>query len=53
MELRVYTIDGSETARTATLNDKIFNVEPNDHAIWLDVKQFREPAQAQRHMHHG
>ena len=40
MELRAYKIDGSETARTATLNDKIFNVEPNDHAIWLDVKQY-------------
>ena len=40
MELTVYKIDGSETARTATLNDKIFNVEPNDHAIWLDVKQY-------------
>ena len=40
MELRVYKIDGSETARTATLNDKIFNVEPNDRAIWLDVKQY-------------
>ncbi|MBO4503371.1 MAG: 50S ribosomal protein L4 [Bacteroidales bacterium] len=40
MELTVYKIDGSEAARTATLNDKIFNVEPNDHAIWLDVKQY-------------
>ena len=40
MELRVYKIDGSETAKTVTLNDKIFNVEPNDHAIWLDVKQY-------------
>ncbi len=40
MELTVYRIDGSEAARTATLNDKIFNVEPNDHAIWLDVKQY-------------
>ena len=39
MELRVYKIDGSETARTATLNDKIFNVEQNDHAIWLDAQQ--------------
>ena len=39
MELRVYKIDGSETAKTVTLNDRIFNVEPNDHAIWLDVKQ--------------
>ena len=38
MELRVYNIDGSETAKTVTLDDRIFNVEPNDHAIWLDVK---------------
>ena len=40
MELRVYKIDGSESGKTITLNDKIFNVEPNDHAIWLDVKQY-------------
>ena len=40
MELAVYKIDGSEAARTVTLNDQIFNVEPNDHAIWLDVKQY-------------
>ena len=38
MELKVYKIDGSETAKTVTLDDRIFNVEPNDHAIWLDVK---------------
>ena len=40
MELTVYNIDGSATAKTVTLNDNIFNVEPNDHAIWLDVKQY-------------
>ncbi len=40
MELKVYKTDGSEAARTVTLNDRIFNVEPNDHAIWLDVKQY-------------
>ncbi|MBO4645033.1 MAG: 50S ribosomal protein L4 [Bacteroidales bacterium] len=38
MELKVYKIDGSESAKTVTLDDRIFNVEPNDHAIWLDVK---------------
>ena len=38
MELKVYKIDGTETAKTVTLDDRIFNVEPNDHAIWLDVK---------------
>ena len=40
MELRVYKIDGSESGKTVTLNDNIFNVEPNDHAIWLGVKQY-------------
>ena len=40
MELKVYKIDGSESGKTVTLNDNIFNVEPNDHAIWLDVKQY-------------
>ncbi|MCL2168005.1 MAG: 50S ribosomal protein L4 [Lentimicrobiaceae bacterium] len=38
MELKVYKTDGSESTKTVTLNDKIFNIEPNDHAIWLDVK---------------
>ncbi|MDR2973079.1 MAG: 50S ribosomal protein L4 [Bacteroidales bacterium] len=38
MELKVYKTDGSESTKTVTLNDNIFNIEPNDHAIWLDVK---------------
>jgi len=38
MELKVYKIDGSESGKTATLNDNIFNIEPHDHAVWLDVK---------------
>ena len=40
MELAVYTIEGKETGRTVVLNDELFNIEPNDHAIWLDVKQY-------------
>jgi large subunit ribosomal protein L4 len=40
MELKVYKIDGSETSKVVTLKDSIFNVEPNDHAIWLDVKHY-------------
>lgn len=40
MELKVYKTDGSETSKVITLNDSIFNVEPNDHAIWLDVKHY-------------
>src|SRR5690554_22122 len=40
MELKVYKIDGSESSKVITLNERIFNVEPNDHAIWLDVKHY-------------
>ena len=40
MELEVYSIKGAKTDRKVTLNDTIFGVEPNDHAIYLDVKQF-------------
>ena len=40
MELSVYNISGKETGRKANLNDQIFGIEPNDHAIYLDVKQF-------------
>ncbi len=40
MELTVYNIKGEKTAKTVTLNDEVFNVTPNDHAIYLDVKQY-------------
>jgi large subunit ribosomal protein L4 len=40
MELAIYNIDGSKTAKTINLNDEIFGIEPNDHAIYLDVKQY-------------
>ncbi|MGI6292253.1 MAG: 50S ribosomal protein L4 [Bacteroidales bacterium] len=40
MELKVLKIDGTETGRTVTLNDAIFGIEPNQHVIWLDVKQY-------------
>ncbi|MFA5587239.1 MAG: 50S ribosomal protein L4 [Mariniphaga sp.] len=40
MELSVLNIEGKETGRTITLDDRIFGVEPNDHAIYLDVKQY-------------
>jgi len=39
MELNVLNIKGEDTGRTVTLNDTIFGIEPNDHAIYLDVKQ--------------
>ena len=40
MELSVYNIKGEDTGRKVTLNDAVFGIEPNDHAIYLDVKQF-------------
>jgi len=40
MELAIYNTKGEKTARTVTLSDSIFNIEPNDHAIYLDTKQY-------------
>ncbi|MDR1525456.1 MAG: 50S ribosomal protein L4 [Tannerella sp.] len=39
MELNVLNKKGEDTGRTVTLNDAVFGIEPNDHAIYLDVKQ--------------
>ena len=38
MELAIYKITGEETGRKVKLNKDIFGLEPNDHAIYLDVK---------------
>ena len=40
MELSIYNIKGEDTGRKIMLDDAIFAIEPNDHAIYLDVKQF-------------
>lgn len=40
MELKVYNKTGEETGRKVKLNDSVFGVQPNDHAIYLDVKQY-------------
>ena len=40
MEINVLNIKGQETGRKVTLNESIFGIEPNDHVIYLDVKQF-------------
>ena len=40
MELSILNQAGVETGKKITLNDEIFGIEPNDHAIYLDVKQF-------------
>ena len=40
MELPVLKIDGSESGKKVVLDEKVFGVEPNDHAIYLDVVQY-------------
>ena len=40
MELKVLNQEGKETGKSVELNDSIYGVEPNDHAIYLDVKQY-------------
>ena len=40
MEVKVLDVNGKETGRTVQLSDSVFAIEPNKHAIYLDVKQF-------------
>ena len=40
MELSVLSIKGQDTGRKVTLSDAIFGLEPNEHAMYLDVKQY-------------
>ena len=40
MELSVYNISGQDTGRKVQLNKEVFEIEPNEHAIYLDVKQY-------------
>src|SRR6478609_3646714 len=40
MELSVLSIKGQDTGRKVTLSDAIFGIEPNEHAMYLDVKQY-------------
>jgi large subunit ribosomal protein L4 len=41
MELAVYNIKGEETGKNVSLSDSVYGIDPNDHAIYLDVKQYR------------
>ena len=40
MEINVLNINGENTGRKVTLNESIFGIEPNDHVLYLDVKQY-------------
>lgn len=41
MELKVYQADGSDAGRTVTLEASVFDIEPNDHVLWLDVRRIQ------------
>ncbi|MBP6385223.1 MAG: 50S ribosomal protein L4 [Pseudarcicella sp.] len=40
MELSIYNIAGKQTGKKATLSDDVFGIEPNQHVVYLDVKQY-------------
>jgi len=40
MNIAILNIKGEDTGRKAKLNDEVFKIEPNDHSIYLDVKQY-------------
>ena len=40
MELVVFNTSGKETGRTVQLDEAIFGIEPNQHAVYLEVKQY-------------
>ena len=40
MELAIYNIKGEDTGRKAELNDQVFAIDANEHAVYLDVKQY-------------
>ncbi len=41
MKVKIYKQDGSASKKSVTLDEKVFGVEPNDHAIWLDVRRIQ------------
>ena len=55
MKVDVYNASGSKTDKSVTLNKSVFGIEPNDHAIYLDVKRFRAAQRQGTHdtLHRG
>jgi large subunit ribosomal protein L4 len=49
MELNIYSAKGEKTSKKAKLSDEVFAIEPNDHAIYLDVKQVQANARQGTH----
>jgi len=53
MKLKVFGSDGNKTTAEVELNDAVFAIEPNDHAIWLDVKLIRANGRQGTHQTKG
>jgi large subunit ribosomal protein L4 len=53
MKLKVMDTSGKQTSRTVDLPDSIFNIEPNDHLIWLDVRAIRANGRQGTHKSKG
>ena len=49
MEFKVVDINGKETGKSVKLNASVFGIEPNEHSIYLDVKQFLANARQGTH----
>lgn len=49
MKLEIYNIKGESTKKEVELSDEVFGIEPNDHAIWLDVKRILAAARQGTH----
>ena len=49
MEFKVVDINGKETGKSVKLNPSVFGIEPNEHSIYLDVKQFLANARQGTH----
>jgi large subunit ribosomal protein L4 len=49
MEVTILKHDGTEAGRTAQLSEAVFGIEPNDHAIWLDVRRIQAAARQGTH----
>ena len=49
MKVNLYKQDGSESGKSVTLDKAVFEVDPNDHAIWLDVRRIQAAARQGTH----
>ena len=49
MQVKVYSHDGSESGKKVKLDASVFGIEPNDHAIWLDVRRIQAHARQGTH----